>query len=76
MNPKLRDYVAMAAMMAMLSGGGVNRSQSSVIVKETPNRLQKCFRKGCEKTRSGNKLYCSAECNKLDKQERKKRNAH
>jgi hypothetical protein len=47
-----------------------------MIVKETPNPLKKCFRKGCEKTRSGEKLYCSAECNKLDKQERKINNVN
>lgn len=31
------------------------------------NWEKKCFRGGCNNTRSGNKLYCSSECCKLDK---------
>lgn len=72
MSPKMRGFVAMAAMMALMSGGGEHQSHSASIVREIPNNRKKCFRNGCENTRSGTKLYCCAECNKLDKQDRKK----
>lgn len=54
--------------------------QSPFIPVETPKVMKpqkqiygskKCFRKGCNDIRTKGKLYCSAECCKLDKQQRK-----
>lgn len=36
----------------------------------------KCFRPECTRTRSGDKLYCSSECCKLDKPRLKQKNSH
>ena len=79
MNNKLRAQLGMMAMMAMMSNYGPGhgfKSDSEAVEKqskpsEPKNWDKKCFRPGCEKLRDGNKLYCSAECNRLHKAERK-----
>lgn len=70
MGPKMRMMMAMAMMMGAMASG---MSGSSPIQRDYyddlhPNHRKKCFRPGCENTRKGNKLYCSAECCKLHKQ--------
>jgi len=40
------------------------------MIKNEP-KPQVCYREGCDKLRVKNKLYCSSECCKLDRIERK-----
>ena len=75
MNPKMRNTLAAFAMLASMSGmkepHDYDAPPKRKIKRAERNSDKKCFRKACDKNRSGNKLYCSAECNKLDKIERK-----
>ena len=57
------------AMMAMSGVNGIGYDEPKLTQRkhQEKNWMKKCFRPGCEHTRKGNKLYCSAECCKIDK---------
>lgn len=66
---KRGGFTALMHMMAAATG---NFDQGRIIAKEITgeesNSSKLCFRKGCTNNRTWNKLYCSAECAKLDKE--------
>ena len=62
------------AMMSLMMSAGFEEpfGMSGTSMKNdgssrNENQTKKCFREGCEKRRNGNRLYCSADCCKLDK---------
>jgi hypothetical protein len=57
----MKKILPFLAAFAALSGAPVTKTLKS------DNHTKKCFRKGCDNLRAGNKLYCSVECCKLDK---------
>lgn len=61
-------FLMMAAMMGAMgmSADIFPESDSKPDMRQRNDDI-KCFRKGCENKRRGNKLYCSSECSKLDK---------
>lgn len=63
----MKKIALLGAMMAMSLA--MNPPYASIVVDEPKrgNDRKKCFRKSCDNSRTGNKLYCSSECCKLDK---------
>jgi hypothetical protein len=68
---KYGKYLMFAAMAAMM-GPGIGGDRPTLVEEPKPlkNNDLKCFREGCNKRRHGNKLYCSSECCKLNKQKK------
>ena len=64
----LMAYALMAVQNDVLFG---NRGEEVRPEIHYIGKPKKCLRPECDKNRSGNKLYCSAACNKLDKARRK-----
>lgn len=60
--------LAMMSMLAASQGDILDNTSNYKPDYSDNNHTKKCFRNGCNNKRSGNKLYCSAECCKLDKQ--------
>lgn len=65
------------AAMSLFNEFNMSTRHNPLTIEDEPQRpviryikKQKCFRKDCDNMRTSNKLYCSAECCKLDKYEK------
>jgi len=69
MSTMKRAGVMLAFMSLAMMANDPSDHRTSTVERDPRDRNdhKKCFRKGCNKNRTGNKLYCSAECCKLDK---------
>lgn len=71
MTPRMKLMLASVAMMAACAEGsfGYNdNSSSNPMQYPEGNAHKRCHRPECNNYRSGNGLYCSAQCCKIDKQ--------
>lgn len=53
--------------LAMMANDPYGKKRGREYRPDVRSDRKKCFRKECNCERTGNKLYCSAECCKLDK---------
>ena len=67
MTPKMQAILALYALIGSSMGQtkGLFYDEDKFYPKNKP---KKCHRPECEVDRERGKLYCSAECNKLDKE--------
>ena len=73
-NKRLTAYLAATMAMGYTNefddAAGILKLKKNDKPEEPP---KPCFRKSCENERTQGKLYCSAECCRLDKIERRRR---